>query len=611
MSLKSYNVHIISFILAISGLLIGLESSSLNTFVHSTVFSDYYGPITSWEKGWMGSSGSLGAILGALASGLLGDKTGFLIMLQLAVVFSTVGTLLALSLPSVGILCAARIIKGITYGLLATSVPTYIADTIPKSSQGYSLSIFHISSTFGAILMYYGGYGLLVCLGSMLSFKIAWAAELIPAVALFCLNFVLPESPKHLGLQKRWHEATVTIDRIHRKLKGTSVDNEEYVILLYTAGTSIKSLPFVTLFSRRHYKHTVVGILVQILLQCSMVGVLGTYIVYVCEASSLDVLMRGILGGSLYVFWGLFTFMPLLLLDRTRRKDAMVFGYILLTLAYAAIFAINHWALEVTEIANIFNWSLQGIHASTALALFAFILSVYSGCLVSVSWLYTSEIFPATMRAKGYSMAMIISSLASAIINVIFPTLVGLTLYWLFLGLAIVCAISVVILAQLPETKQLSNSDVELLFQSAIPDSETLGYIEKKHIQLAAKTSLSESSSNRTDLVPNGNQFITPVPSQAPIVLPASERIISGETGGETSSFLSTDWIQSRHLSSTSANQQAISTLLLKSRFIPASYTGYEADSAATILLHRGILPTTEPVAPRQTRTNPFSNVVV
>lgn len=92
MSLKSYNVHIISFILAISGLLIGLESSSLNTFVHSTVFSDYYGPITSWEKGWMGSSGSLGAILGALASGLLGDKTGFLIMLQLAVVFSTVGT---------------------------------------------------------------------------------------------------------------------------------------------------------------------------------------------------------------------------------------------------------------------------------------------------------------------------------------------------------------------------------------------------------------------------------------------------------------------------------------------------------------------------------------
>ena len=583
MSLKSYNVHIISFILAISGLLIGLESSSLNTFVHSTVFSDYYGPITSWEKGWMGSSGSLGAILGALASGLLGDKTGFLIMLQLAVVFSTVGTLLALSLPSVGILCAARIIKGITYGLLATSVPTYIADTIPKSIQGYSLSIFHISSTFGAILMYYGGYGLLVCLGSMLSFKIAWAAELIPAVALFCLNFVLPESPKHLGLQKRWHEATVTIDRIHRKLKGTSVDNEEYVILLYTAGTSIKSLPFVTLFSRRHYKHTVVGILVQILLQCSMVGVLGTYIVYVCEASSLDVLMRGILGGSLYVFWGLFTFMPLLLLDRTRRKDAMVFGYILLTLAYAAIFAINHWALEVTEIANIFNWSLQGIHASTALALFAFILSVYSGCLVSVSWLYTSEIFPATMRAKGYSMAMIISSLASAIINVIFPTLVGLTL----------------------------NSDVELLFQSAIPDSETLGYIEKKHIQLAAKTSLSESSSNRTDLVPNGNQFITPVPSQAPIVLPASERIISGETGGETSSFLSTDWIQSRHLSSTSANQQAISTLLLKSRFIPASYTGYEADSAATILLHRGILPTTEPVAPRQTRTNPFSNVVV
>lgn len=558
----------------------------------------------------MGSSGSLGAILGALASGLLGDKTGFLLMLQLAVVFSIVGTLLALSLPSVGVLCAARITKGITFGLLATSVPTYIADTIPKSSQGYSLSIFHISSTFGAIVMYYGGYGLLVCLGSMLSLKIAWAAELVPAVALFCLNFVLPESPKHLGLQKRWQEATVTIDRIHRKLKGNSVDNEEYVILLYTAGTSIKSLPFVTLFSRKHYKHTVVGILVQVLLQCSMVGVLGTYIVYLCEASSLDVLMRGILGGSLYVLLGLFTFIPLLLLDRTRRKDAMVFGYILLTLAYAAIFAITHHALEITEIANIFNWSLQGIYASTALALFAFILSVYSGCLVSVSWLYTSEIFPATMRAKGYSMAMIVSSLASAIINVIFPTLVGLTLYWLFLGLAIACAFSVVLLAQLPETKELSNSDVELIFQSGIPDSETLGYCEKKHLQSAAKTLLSEATSNRTDFVPNVDQFNTPVPSQTPIAFPATERILTGETGGETSSFLSTDWIQNRRLSSASANQQVMSTLLVKRRFSQASYAEYEADSAATILIQRGLPITAEPAVARQTRTNPFSNVV-
>lgn len=609
MSLKAYNVHIISFILAISGLLIGLEGSSLNTFIHSTVFSDYYGPITSWQKGWVGSSGSLGAILGALASGLLGDKTGFLLILQFAVVFSIGGTLLALSLPSVGVLCAARIIKGITFGLLATSVPTYIADTIPKSSQGYSLSIFHISSTFGAIVMYYGGYGLLICLGSMLSLKIAWAAELVPAVALFCLNFVLPESPKHLGLQKRWQEATVTIDRIHHRLKGNSVDNEEYVILLYTAGTSIKSLPFVTLFSRKHYKHTVVGILVQVLLQCSMVGVLGTYIVYVCEASSLDVLMRGILGGSLYVLLGLFTFIPLLLLDRTRRKDAMVFGYILLTLAYGAIFAINHHALEITEIAGIFNWSLQGIYASTALALFAFILSVYSGCLVSVSWLYTSEIFPATMRAKGYSMAMIVSSLASAVINVIFPTLVGLTLYWLFLGLAIACAFSVVLLAQLPETKQLSNSDVELLFQSGFPDSETLGYFEKK-LELAAKTSTSEATSYRTDLVPNESQFNTTAPSQSPIAVPDAGRIMSGGTGGETSSFLSTDWIQNRRLSSASANRQVIATPLPESRFAPASYMEYEADSAATILIQRGILQSAEPSVPRQTRTNPFSNVV-
>lgn len=601
MTFKTYNIHVISGILAAAGFLIGLESSSLHTFIHSAHFTEYYGPLSSWERGLVGSSLSLGAIIGALAFGILGDKTQFVVVLQTAILLSGLGTVLALSLPSMEVLCGARIIKGMTFGLLATLVPTYIADTIPKSHQGYSLSVFHISSTVGAIAMYYGGYGLQVHIDSMMAIKAAWAAELVPATLLFCLNFVLPDSPKHLGILKRWDEASKTIDRIHRKNKGSAVDNEEYVILLYTAGSSIESMPFLSLFSKRYHKHTAVGVLVQCLLQCSMVGVLGTYIVHLCEASSLETLLRNLLGGSPYVVLGVFTFVPLLLLDHTRRKDAMVFGYFLLTLAYSSIFVINYRTLSLVELSQMFNWNLEGVFASAALALFAFIISVYSGCLVSVSWLYTSEIFPTTMRAKGYSMSMIVSSLASAFINVVFPPLVTLSLYWLFLGLSITCAFSMLLLTRLPETKHLSSGDVELLFLSANVTTDTFPLQEKNDIE----SPLESSSPEKAHSVPTSISY--ELPHEPNRSMPITAPIVPATTGGsrEDSSFLSTDWIQARHVSTTSPLQPTLSTLV-PDEIENFDYTESEPNTSASILA--GPVPALQR-AHGYVRPNPFAAV--
>lgn len=565
--MKTYNIHFLSFILSINGLLMGMESSSLTTFINSSQFKDYYSPLGTWEKGMVCSSSFLGSIVGALASGLFGDTIGLVVTLQISVLFSVFGTFLVLSLPSIAILCVARAIKGITYGLNASSIPSYISDTIPRSLQGYSLSVFHISSTVGSILMYYGGYVLIVNTETLLSFKVGWAVELVPSILLLFLNCYLPESPKWLGLQHRWQEASDTVDRMYHKVKNISMNDDEYVIQLYTAGTSIHSLPFSALFSKRFYKHTLVAMAVQILLQITMVGALSGYIMSFCESSSIDGPLTDILGGSLYLLMGLFTFVPLLLLDRTRRKDALIFGYGVLAISYTSMFVVIYQSLTNAVVSSIFRWRVEGIHASIVLATFALILSIYSGCLVSVSWLYTSEILPPTMRSRGYSLCVMVSGFISAVINLVLPTLVEIALYWVFLVLAIVCGLSLVLLIQLPETKNLSNRDVELLFGCNLK-APFYGFTEKNNMGLEVGSMAANSVQravveNQTDeFSPSVPDSLNTLPIHQSIIAPPPCHMSSEFAINDTSSYLSADWINVARMSQSCTVQHSESSTL-------------------------------------------------
>lgn len=62
MSSKTYNVYGITSIVAISGFMIGLESSSLTAFLTSPQFISYFGKLDKWDHGLIASSNSIGAV---------------------------------------------------------------------------------------------------------------------------------------------------------------------------------------------------------------------------------------------------------------------------------------------------------------------------------------------------------------------------------------------------------------------------------------------------------------------------------------------------------------------------------------------------------------------
>lgn len=60
--MKIYSWSGISTIIAVSGVLIGLEAASLSSFLATAQFEAFFGELTAWEQGILISSNSIGGL---------------------------------------------------------------------------------------------------------------------------------------------------------------------------------------------------------------------------------------------------------------------------------------------------------------------------------------------------------------------------------------------------------------------------------------------------------------------------------------------------------------------------------------------------------------------
>ena len=51
----------------------------------------------------------------------------------------------------------------------------------------------------------------------MLTFRLSWGIQMVPAVLLFCCMIIMPESPRWLARKDRWEEAHRILTLIHGK----------------------------------------------------------------------------------------------------------------------------------------------------------------------------------------------------------------------------------------------------------------------------------------------------------------------------------------------------------------------------------------------------------
>jgi len=143
--------------------------------------------ITEEEGSWVGSLLALGAMLGALASGLMADKLGRKKSLLLLTGPFLLSWVIIMFSSKLWLIYVARFIVGSGVGATCVLVPTYISEIAEISTRGTLGAMFQLFLTIGILLAF--------TLGAVLSYT--WFAIICALVEVgFLAAFIwMPESP--------------------------------------------------------------------------------------------------------------------------------------------------------------------------------------------------------------------------------------------------------------------------------------------------------------------------------------------------------------------------------------------------------------------------------
>ncbi|ODQ80311.1 hypothetical protein BABINDRAFT_175719 [Babjeviella inositovora NRRL Y-12698] len=505
---KTYSLGVITLILTFGGMLQGLEMSSLTAFLHLKQSRDFNGSLDSEGQMLVTAAGPVGAFLGCLLGGHVYDFVGFIWTLELLCLFWVAGSVLSIIETDNYMLIGSRALKGIAVGMVSSSFSCYVCDTVPVRKRGRILALIQGSTNWGVFLMLLTGYFCSYIPGD-LSFQLGWGVEMVPGVLLLFTGFCLPESPKWLANNSKWIAATKVAEKMREQAErsnpprkqtvfpqSTSASTQTLKAISSTQGVGElerildtmvnnekKKFHYHDLFRKRLRHYTALAVFSQVLAQISGNTMMVYYILTLCIACGVEEDYHTAVVGFQFMANALFTVLPVLFLDSCRRKNVLVFGTFAMGLCHicmGGIMIIYGTVDEPRSPYRMLPLSLRGQMASAAIALWVFLMVVFSATVSCASWLFTNEIMPTKARAKGVSFSMGVSWLCHGGILLGSPWFLRYLSYNIFFIFGILSLLSCFFYAFVfPETRDLSERAINVIygFHSYRDYEEKLGFV--------------------------------------------------------------------------------------------------------------------------------------
>jgi sugar porter (SP) family MFS transporter len=389
-----------SFAASLGGLLFGFDTAVISG-AEKTI-QQVFGLNGFWH-GFTVAIALIGTLAGALLAGkpadLFGRKKSLMVIAVLYAV-SALGSALAHSWEGFLIY---RFIGGLGVGASSVIAPMYIAEIAPAHLRGRLGTAFQLNIVGGILLSYFSNYGI-----SQSVEHEAWrwmlGVESIPAVIFFSLVLFIPDSPRWLVLKGRAVEALLIL----RKVNSPNPEKE-----LKEIEASIEKKAGIkreVLFSRVYRIPVLLAILVALFNQLSGINAVMYYAPRIFEmvgyAQNSALLQSVSVGATLFVF----TLVGMFLVDKAGRKRLLMIG------SAGMVFFLGMVARTVFTTTDGSIWML--IYLSGFIAFFAFSQG-------TVIWVYISEIFPNSVRAKGQTLGSFTHWATAVIISWGFPLLAG------------------------------------------------------------------------------------------------------------------------------------------------------------------------------------------
>lgn len=432
-------VYTVASVAALGGLLFGYDIGIISGAI---LFIENDFPLTPFLTGVVVSSILLGAVVGAGASGALGDKLGRRKMVLIAAVIFAVGAVgMALS-PNVGILIFFRIVAGLAVGAASALVPTYISEISPTDLRGSLSSVFQLAITLGIMLAYMVNYAL----AGAEAWRWMLGLAAVPAVVLFVGMYLVPETPRWLIKNELMDEARSVLRRSRGRQDVEAEIGEIQQVEREEAQTGFRELlsPWVR-------PMIVVGVGLAMLQQFSGINTIIYYAPTIIKETGLGdsaSILATVGIGAVNV---LFTLVAIWLIDKLGRKKLLLYGLTGMTTGTILL----GLGFILPSLSGIVSWITLG-------AMLLYIAS-FAASFGPIVWVMLPEIFPLQVRGSGVGVSSLSNWVANFIVALLFPILIAaLGQTPVFWGLGVICVLSMVFVYFLvPETMGRSLEEIE------------------------------------------------------------------------------------------------------------------------------------------------------
>jgi len=438
---------------ALGGLLFGFDTAVISGTIADLTHTYH---LTPGLLGVTVSSALLGTVFGAMFAGVPSERFGprnTLRGLAVLYVISAIGSGLAWSW---GALVFFRILVGFAIGGSSVLGPMYIAEVSPAKKRGWLVAFFQFNVVVGVLLAYVSNY--LFGLANLGALEWRWmlGVAALPAVLFFVMLFGIPNSPRWLIRKGRNEEGLRVLQLIGEERPHDQLHSIQDSVRVEERAAGEK------LLTRRYAFPIFLAVTIGFLNQLSGINAIIYYLNFIFASANYGRVSANLQSVAVGITLLVFTTAGMLTIDRVGRKTLLLIGSIgtggcLLGLSFI---------FQRREHREFLLWLLIGYIAFFALS---------QGTVI---WVYISEVFPNTVRAKGQSLGSLSHWFMNALISLLFPLIASNSPSYPFLFFAVMMAVQfVVVLFVYPETKGLTLEEMHRVLklpastQPAVPST--------------------------------------------------------------------------------------------------------------------------------------------
>jgi MFS transporter, SP family, arabinose:H+ symporter len=425
---------------ALGGLLFGFDTAVIAgaTEQLSTVFH-----LTPWTLGLTVSIGLAGTILGAMTSGVLGQKIGgreALRIMAFLYLISSVGCAFAWNWDA---LMVARFIGGLGIGGSSVLGPVYIAELAPAKWRGRMVGLFQINIVVGILLAYLSNYLIVLRHLGATQWRWEFGVAIIPSAIFLILLYSIPRSSRWLVTTNQTDEALEVL-----RLMGSPNSEAELQEIIDSVHLERGTKPE-PLFNRKYALPIFLAVTIGMFNQLSGINALLYYSNSIFASAGFSSNSAALQTVGVGLVNLLATFLGMSLIDKLGRKTLMLIGSVGMVIALSGV----AWVFS------------SNAHQSMLVWLFMLFIIFFAISQGSVIWVYIAEVFPSCVRSKGQSVGSSSHWIMNALIAGVFPTIAAKSHALPFVFFAAMMAVQfLVVLFIYPETKQRSLEQIQANF---------------------------------------------------------------------------------------------------------------------------------------------------